>query len=179
MDVLARRTRLAFLNVRAAEESLPRVIELLSRELGWTKQQEQEEYARARRFLCLEMGLNLKDDRKSVPINFTKDDINLYMKRFRALDTDNKGYITITDLRSYFMVCSFFESVLFPFISVFFSFIFDTLLNLYFLLYFCLPVFVSFSFTSFLSVSVFLCYLFLSRCSFSPLVFFSFSFYTL
>ena len=106
MDVLARRTRLAFLNVRAAEESLPRVIELLSRELGWTKQQEQEEYARARRFLCLEMGLNLKDDRKSVPINFTKDEINLYMKRFRALDTDNKGYITITDLRGYFMVRS-------------------------------------------------------------------------
>lgn len=104
VDVLARRTRLAFLNVRAAEESLPRVIELMSRELGWTKQREQEEYARARRFLCLEMGLNLKDDRKSVPINFTKDEINTYMKRFRALDTDSKGFITITDLRSYFMV---------------------------------------------------------------------------
>jgi len=41
VDVLARRTRLAFLNVRAAEESLPRVIELMSRELGWSKQHEQ------------------------------------------------------------------------------------------------------------------------------------------
>ena len=41
IDVLARRTRLAFLNVRAAEESLPRVIELMSRELGWSKQREQ------------------------------------------------------------------------------------------------------------------------------------------
>jgi len=41
IDVLARRTRLAFLNVRAAEESLPRVIELMSRELGWSKQRQQ------------------------------------------------------------------------------------------------------------------------------------------
>jgi len=41
VDVLARRTRLAFLNVRAAEESLPRVIQLMSRELGWSKQREQ------------------------------------------------------------------------------------------------------------------------------------------
>jgi len=106
VDVIARRTRLAFLNVRAAEESLPRVIELMSRELGWSKQREQEEYAHAMRFLSLEMGLNLKDDRKSVPINFTKDEINLYMKRFRALDTDSKGFITIADLRSYFMVHS-------------------------------------------------------------------------
>jgi len=65
----------------------------------------QEEYARARRFLGLEMGLNLKDESKSVPINFTKDEINLYMKRFRALDTDHKGYITVADLRGYFMVC--------------------------------------------------------------------------
>jgi len=39
--VLARRTRLAFLNVRAAQESLPRVIELMSRELGWSQQREQ------------------------------------------------------------------------------------------------------------------------------------------
>jgi len=41
VDMLARRTRLAFLNVRAAEESLPRIIELMSRELGWSKQREQ------------------------------------------------------------------------------------------------------------------------------------------
>jgi len=41
IDVLARRTRLAFLNVRAAEESLPRIVELMSRELGWSKQHEQ------------------------------------------------------------------------------------------------------------------------------------------
>jgi len=35
IDVLARRLRLAFLNVHAAEEALPRVIEIMARELGW------------------------------------------------------------------------------------------------------------------------------------------------
>ena len=40
VDILARRTRLAFLNVRAAEEALPRVIELMARELGWSKQKQ-------------------------------------------------------------------------------------------------------------------------------------------
>jgi len=50
------------------------------------------------------MGLDLKDESKSVPINFTKDDINLYINRFRALDTDNKGFITTADLRHYFKV---------------------------------------------------------------------------
>lgn len=56
------------------------------------------------RFLSLEMGLDLKDESKNIPINFTKDEINVYIKRFRSLDTDNKGYITITDLRTYFKV---------------------------------------------------------------------------
>jgi len=39
-DVLARRLRLAFLNVHAAEEALPRVIEIMARELGWTAQKQ-------------------------------------------------------------------------------------------------------------------------------------------
>ena len=56
------------------------------------------------RFLRLEMGLDLKDHQKSIPINFTKDEINLYSSRFRSLDHDNKGYITVKDLRRYFKV---------------------------------------------------------------------------
>lgn len=40
IDVIARRTRLSFLNVNAAEEALPRVIEIMSRELNWSKARE-------------------------------------------------------------------------------------------------------------------------------------------
>ncbi|HEX9900814.1 MAG TPA: glycerol-3-phosphate dehydrogenase C-terminal domain-containing protein, partial [Candidatus Methylomirabilis sp.] len=35
LDVLARRTRLAFLDQAAAKTALPRVVELLAAELGW------------------------------------------------------------------------------------------------------------------------------------------------
>ena len=64
----------------------------------------QAEMARVTRFLKLEMGLDLKDESKNVPINFTKAEIDLYIQRFRAMDTGNKGYITVNDLRQYFKV---------------------------------------------------------------------------
>ena len=35
VDILARRTRLSFLNVLAADEALPRVIEIMAKELKW------------------------------------------------------------------------------------------------------------------------------------------------
>lgn len=35
VDILARRTRLSFLNVLAAEEALPRIIHIMARELKW------------------------------------------------------------------------------------------------------------------------------------------------
>ena len=37
VDVLARRTSLAFLNVQAAEEALPIIVDIMSKELGWDK----------------------------------------------------------------------------------------------------------------------------------------------
>jgi glycerol-3-phosphate dehydrogenase len=51
VDVLARRTRLAFLHRGAAERALPRVVELMSAELGWSAQRRADEAARARVFL--------------------------------------------------------------------------------------------------------------------------------
>ena len=37
VDVIARRTRLAFLNVPATEEALPRIVEIMAQELKWSK----------------------------------------------------------------------------------------------------------------------------------------------
>lgn len=56
------------------------------------------------RFLRLEMGRDLKTESANVPISFTKDEINSYIKRFQSLDTGSKGYITVNDLRQYFKV---------------------------------------------------------------------------
>jgi glycerol-3-phosphate dehydrogenase len=47
LDVLARRTRLAFLDQSAAKAALPRVIDLLAREFGWDEQRRARELAEA------------------------------------------------------------------------------------------------------------------------------------
>lgn len=51
MDFLARRTRLAFLDIAAAEQALPRVIELLAKEKGWNWMRRRKESADAMRAL--------------------------------------------------------------------------------------------------------------------------------
>ncbi|KAF9222993.1 DAO-domain-containing protein [Gyrodon lividus] len=56
VDVLARRTRLAFVNAQAALVALPRVIEIMSKEFGWSRAREREEYERGVKFLG-SMGL--------------------------------------------------------------------------------------------------------------------------
>ncbi|KAJ7611615.1 FAD dependent oxidoreductase-domain-containing protein [Roridomyces roridus] len=56
VDVLARRTRLSFLNVAAALEALPRVAEIMAGELGWSKSEKTKQVARAVEFLG-SMGL--------------------------------------------------------------------------------------------------------------------------
>ncbi|KAL8935637.1 MAG: hypothetical protein Q9216_005330 [Gyalolechia sp. 2 TL-2023] len=56
VDVLARRTRLAFLNAQAALEALPTVIDLMGEELGWDRQRQEREWRDTVQFLA-SMGL--------------------------------------------------------------------------------------------------------------------------
>ncbi|TKA75875.1 hypothetical protein B0A55_04851 [Friedmanniomyces simplex] len=56
VDVLARRTRLAFLNAQAALEALPQVIDLMGEELKWNKGRREKEWRDALTFLG-SMGL--------------------------------------------------------------------------------------------------------------------------
>ncbi|OAA59683.1 FAD dependent oxidoreductase [Niveomyces insectorum RCEF 264] len=51
VDVLARRTRLAFLNAQAALEALPRVIDLMAQELHWDRQRQDVEWTNTLAFL--------------------------------------------------------------------------------------------------------------------------------
>lgn len=55
-DVIARRTRLAFLNAQAALEALPRVIDIMGQELGWSNAEKERQLAGSRDFL-FSMGL--------------------------------------------------------------------------------------------------------------------------
>ncbi|KAK6497768.1 mitochondrial glycerol-3-phosphate dehydrogenase [Arthrobotrys musiformis] len=51
VDVIARRTRLAFLNAQAALESLPLVIDTMGEEMGWGKKRKEKEWTEAVKFL--------------------------------------------------------------------------------------------------------------------------------
>lgn len=50
VDMVARRLRLAFLNVQAAMESLPKIIEIMSEELNWTEEEKQVVFSSAKVF---------------------------------------------------------------------------------------------------------------------------------
>jgi len=68
---------------------------------NWRRQR--AEIAHAERYLRCEMGLDIKRlTERNVPLNFTKDEVNKYVHRFKSLDVENKGYISINDLRRYF-----------------------------------------------------------------------------
>ncbi|OIW25380.1 DAO-domain-containing protein [Coniochaeta ligniaria NRRL 30616] len=56
-DVLARRMRLAFLDAQAALETLPRVVDVMSEELGWDQARKDAEWKETVHFLS-SMGLN-------------------------------------------------------------------------------------------------------------------------
>ena len=51
VDVLARRTRLSFLNSNIALDVLPRVVEIMGDELGWTRRRRAEEMRNAEYFM--------------------------------------------------------------------------------------------------------------------------------
>ncbi|GIY91337.1 glycerol-3-phosphate dehydrogenase, mitochondrial [Caerostris extrusa] len=99
VDIIARRLRLSFLNVQATEEALPSIISIMAEELNWNKNKQKEEYEKAMEFLKSEMGQDVNRKARVTPVNFSKDEIMAYTKKFQTLDKDRKGYITINDLR--------------------------------------------------------------------------------
>lgn len=100
IDMVARRLRLAFLNVQAAQEALPGIIEIMAEELKWSKEEQEKQLKEATEFLANEMGQMVnRASRDKIPINLTKEEINLYIKRFQIIDTDRKGYVSINDIR--------------------------------------------------------------------------------
>uniref|UniRef100_A0A8C4V4P3 Glycerol-3-phosphate dehydrogenase n=2 Tax=Falco TaxID=8952 RepID=A0A8C4V4P3_FALTI len=101
VDMISRRTRLAFLNVQAAEEALPRIVDIMGKELHWSEQKKEEELEAAKKFLYYEMGYKVKSDQltDSSEISLLPSDIERYKKRFHMFDKDKKGFITILDVQ--------------------------------------------------------------------------------
>ncbi|NXE53296.1 GPDM protein, partial [Casuarius casuarius] len=101
VDMISRRTRLAFLNVQAAEEALPRIVDIMGKELNWSEQKKKEELEAAKKFLYYEMGYKVKSDQltDSSEISLVPSDIERYKKRFHMFDKEKKGFITILDVQ--------------------------------------------------------------------------------
>lgn len=104
--MIARRLRLAFLNVQAAQEALPGIIDIMAEELKWSAEEKKKQQKEASDFLSSEMGQMVnRASRDKIPINLTKDEIQLYIKRFQIIDKDRKGYVSINDIRRGLKVC--------------------------------------------------------------------------
>uniref|UniRef100_A0A8B9JQ33 Glycerol-3-phosphate dehydrogenase, mitochondrial n=1 Tax=Astyanax mexicanus TaxID=7994 RepID=A0A8B9JQ33_ASTMX len=104
IDVIARRTRLGFLNVQAADEALPRIVEIMAKQLDWSEQKKTEELEAAKQFLYQEMGYRARSEQltKTSEITLLFTDTNLiyrYKKRFYKFDKESKGFITTLDVQ--------------------------------------------------------------------------------
>jgi len=69
VDIIARRTRLAFLNARAAHEALPTIIDIMGEELKWTDERRRKEWMMQWNFWVLWDYMVLRHDQmqRSVP----------------------------------------------------------------------------------------------------------------
>jgi glycerol-3-phosphate dehydrogenase len=123
--MIARRLRIAFLNVQATQEALPGIIDIMAEELHWSQEEKMKQFQQASEFLAYEMGQIVnRVSRDKIPINLTKDEVQLYIKRFGILDKDKKGYVSINDIRRGLKVCTNFDLSLISFSYLFIFFIF-------------------------------------------------------
>ncbi|KAL4083409.1 hypothetical protein QTP88_028728 [Uroleucon formosanum] len=100
VDMIARRLRLAFLNVQAAQEALPTIVNIMAEELNWNEDEKQKQLKMANNFLATEMGMSVnRASRDKIPITLSQEEVKMYVKRFQILDHDHKGYVSINDIR--------------------------------------------------------------------------------
>ena len=118
VDIIARRTRLSFLDAEAALEALPKVIDLMAVELNWSRKRQTQEFADGLAFLesmglskarigkltiedvrkgrhkqCLEVD----DDLLSRTV-FTVEELDTLKRKFQEMDDDKDGVISEKDL---------------------------------------------------------------------------------
>ncbi|ORY68060.1 putative glycerol-3-phosphate dehydrogenase [Leucosporidium creatinivorum] len=118
VDVIARRTRLSFLNAEAALEALPRVIDIMAVELGWGGGEKEKQFKDATKFLH-SMGLSearvgklklddVRQGRHKLHLEiedevlartiFTPEELQSLKDKFGHIDADQDGKISASDL---------------------------------------------------------------------------------
>ncbi|OMJ17346.1 Glycerol-3-phosphate dehydrogenase, mitochondrial [Smittium culicis] len=119
-DVFGRRFRLAFLDSKAAFESIPKIASIMAKKLNWSNTQLETEISNALDYLK-SMGYNAESDSKSLaslaksytfdnssniaPANstgFNFIQLGYYRSQFQSLDKNNSGLVPISEIISYF-----------------------------------------------------------------------------
>lgn len=99
IDVVARRTRLAFLNAQAALEALPGIIDIMTTELGWNKTRQDREWKDAVSFLGSmglpkgKLGLSRQDVEAGRVGQYADEEYGLYARHDKpgeTLESDSK-----------------------------------------------------------------------------------------
>jgi len=101
VDVISRRTRLAFLNAQAALEALPDIIDMMTEELKWSKSRQDREWRDAVQFLG-SMGLpkgKLTLSRREVELgrvgNYEDEEYQLYARHGRSPFTQYSSALSL------------------------------------------------------------------------------------
>ena len=96
-DILSRRTRLAFLNSEAALEALPRVADIMSEELGWSRKVKRAQLESAKAYLESYGG--------RIPVD-VEDDLHVRLPTleealdiFGDIDTDKSGFLNVQQVK--------------------------------------------------------------------------------
>jgi glycerol-3-phosphate dehydrogenase len=91
VDVIARRTRLAFLNAQAALEALPKVIDMMAEEYKWSKARQEKEWKDSVQYLGSmglpkgKLSLTRKDVESGKVGKYTDEEYNLYARHGKPL----------------------------------------------------------------------------------------------
>ncbi|XP_073230331.1 glycerol-3-phosphate dehydrogenase, mitochondrial-like [Porites lutea] len=100
VDFLARRTRLAFLNAQAAADAIPKIADIMAKELNWSKAKKEAEIKEARTFLDTGMGLDVHEHVRRVEVNFNDEEVKQYEKMFEKITKSKRGCLNSFDLRN-------------------------------------------------------------------------------
>lgn len=104
VDVLARRLGVAYVDANAAECMLPRVVDIMGAELGWTAAERERQTQQATRFLEMQMGLAVCRPHRHAPVlKLNSNEFGRLVRLFQYLDTNQTGWVSLRRLRKHIL----------------------------------------------------------------------------
>lgn len=104
VDVLARRLGVTYADAYAAECMLPRVVDIMAAELGWTAAERERQMQQATHFLEEHMGLDLCRPHRHAPeLRLDPNEFGRFVRLFQYLDQRQSGTVSLRRLRPHIL----------------------------------------------------------------------------